>query len=562
MKWFLSQDPTKAILLLSAVLSAVVFLAGFIIGASLTAGGAISLVFLGVGLLLYRTRKQTRDIGVATALLGQAIAFTAVFQGHNWQVDTHMLFFALLACLIVLRSIPAILMATFITAAHHLSLSILMPALVFPGGELVENVARTALHAVIVLMETAVLIVTVLILKRLDKEASDKTADLEKTVVEANTARKEAENAHKAAEATRAQAEAAQGHAENLLREAKEAERMRIDAENERQALQSEAQQAAKQNTIEQTQVVDCIRQAMLSLKSGDLTTRIDQALPSSYRDIGLAFNDAIAALDATVGQVTSQTEDMQFQVREIAGATADLATRTERQAQMLSESSDGLKELTGVVSRTENTVREADVSAQAAESHAKSSEAVVHATSKAMKAIQADAEEISQIVKVIDEIAFQTNLLALNAGVEAARAGDAGRGFAVVASEVRGLAQRSSESASNIRSLIERSGQQVDKGSAKIEETVDALSGVLSSVVAITSRTGRIAEGAMEQTSGISELNSRVAQLDSTTQQNVAMFEETSAACARLQNAATVLQKLTQRFQVSKNKATLTKVA
>ncbi|NNL17973.1 MAG: hypothetical protein HKP37_04435, partial [Boseongicola sp.] len=213
---------------------------------------------------------------------------------------------------------------------------------------------------------------------------------------------------------------------------------------------------------------------------------------------------------------------------------------------------SEGLEELTRVVSRTESTVREADESAQTAESNAKSSESVVLATSQAMKAIQSEAEEISQIVKVIDEIAFQTNLLALNAGVEAARAGDTGRGFAVVASEVRSLAQRSSESATNIRGLIERSGQQVDMGSARINETVESLSGVLSAVVEITTKTGKIAEGARDQTIGISELNTRVAQLDTTTQQNAAMFEETSAACTSLEAAASVLQDLTRMFRVS----------
>ena len=562
MKRFLNQDPANVILLLATILCGTVPITSLVVGANLAVSSAIAFAFLVTGLFLSWSQMQARDIGAATALMGQAIAFTAAFQGHSWQIDTHMLFFALLACLIVLRSIPAILVATAITAVHHLSLSVFMPALVFPGSILIENLGRTALHALIVLMETAVLVAAVLILRRLDSEATQRNTDLEQTVAAANSAKEEAETARKAAEATRAEAETAQARAEALLQEAKDAERLRLDAENNQKTLQQEAEQAAQKTSLEQAQLVDSIRKAMQSLKTGDLTTRIGQDLPGAFGDIGLAFNDAITAIDRTVGEVTAQSEAMQTQIQEIAAATANLATRTERQAQMLRESSEGLEELTRVVARTEETVREADTSARTAESSAKSSEAVVSATSQAMRSIQSEAEEISQIVKVIDEIAFQTNLLALNAGVEAARAGDAGRGFAVVASEVRGLAQRSSESAANIRSLIERSGQQVDEGSAKIEETVQALSGVLSAVFDITAKTGRIAEGAQEQTAGISDLNQRVAQLDTTTQQNAAIFEETAAACNGLASTASVLQELTHKFHVSKPAAAAPKAA
>ena len=548
----LSRNPTQAVLALAGVLFAAVLVTALFVGGDVVIVGMIAGSFLGLGVAMYRGSDRLAEVGAATALIGQAIGLTAAFQGHPWQVDTHMVYFALLACLIVLRSIPAILMATVVTAVHHLSLSFFLPALVFPSGELMENLARTVFHAVIVLMETGVLVVTVVLLKRLDQEAQKQHAELTESVHRSQRAGEEAEKARQAAEAMQEQAKADQARTEQLLREAKEAEKLRVDAEAERLSAQEKTEQIVRATAEEQAEVVGRIRDAMHQLKGGDLTTRIDGQLPEAYRDVAVAFNEAVAALDATVGQVSVQAEDMQAQVLGIASATADLAKRTESQAQMLRESSEGLEELTRVVSKTEDTVKEADASAQSAQSSARSSETVVTETSKAMSAIQTEAEEISQIVKVIDEIAFQTNLLALNAGVEAARAGDAGRGFAVVASEVRALAQRSSESATNIRGLIERSGQQVEAGSAKIEETVGSLNAVLEAVLEITARTGKIAEGAQEQTSGISELNRKVAHLDNTTQQNAAMFEETSAACTSLQASAERLEALTRKFLIS----------
>lgn len=547
-----TQHPVKLLLALAMGLSVLILVGGIFAGQDVTVGGSVSGVFLLVGFALYRGGQLARDVGAATALIGQAIALTAMFQGHPWQIDMHMLFFALLASLIVLRSVPAILMATAVTAVHHLSFSVAFPTLVYPGGEMIEALSRTVLHAVIVLMETAVLVFTVLLVKRLEADMREHNAELKNTLEISNRARTEAEEARTSAEATRAASEDAKLKTEQLLAEAQQAEERRAIAEAERQVAEDAAQQAAQNNADEQALVGDALRHAILGLKNGDLTTRIDRELPGSYRDIGLAFNDAVAALDSAVCQVSMQSEEMQSQVLEIASAAADLAIRTERQAHMLRDSSESLGELTRVVAKTEDTVKEADTSAQSAQMSAKSSETVVAETSQAMATIQSEAEEISQIVKVIDEISFQTNLLALNAGVEAARAGEAGRGFAVVASEVRALAQRSSDSATMIRGMIERSDEQVQVGSAKIKETVEALNSVILAVLEITSRTEKIAGGAREQTSAISELNTKVADLDTTTQQNAAMFEETSAACSNLENAASFLRDLTRNFKVS----------
>jgi methyl-accepting chemotaxis protein len=168
-----------------------------------------------------------------------------------------------------------------------------------------------------------------------------------------------------------------------------------------------------------------------------------------------------------------------------------------------------------------------------------------------AMSEIEQSAQQISQIIGVIDEIAFQTNLLALNAGVEAARAGDAGRGFAVVASEVRALAQRSAEAAKEIKVLISSSTQQVGQGVHLVGETGEALQRIVGRVAEIDSLVGEIAASAQEQATGLAEVNGAVNQMDQVTQQNAAMVEESTAASHALANEAEALAGSVARFKI-----------
>ncbi len=166
------------------------------------------------------------------------------------------------------------------------------------------------------------------------------------------------------------------------------------------------------------------------------------------------------------------------------------------------------------------------------------------------MEMIEGSSKAISNIIGVIDDIAFQTNLLALNAGVEAARAGEAGRGFAVVASEVRALAQRSSEAAKEINDLITSSGQQVQRGVSLVHQAGSALTEIVSSVKNISDHVNAIASSAQEQSLGLAEINDAITELDKATQHNTAMVEETTAASQSLKNQAGLLSKTTSQFQ------------
>jgi methyl-accepting chemotaxis protein len=167
-----------------------------------------------------------------------------------------------------------------------------------------------------------------------------------------------------------------------------------------------------------------------------------------------------------------------------------------------------------------------------------------------AMSAIEDSAKRISQIIGVIDEIAFQTNLLALNAGVEAARAGEAGRGFAVVASEVRALAQRSSEAAKEIKTLINASSQQVESGVDLVSRTGDALRDIVTGVEQIVGLVAEISASTQEQATGLAQVNTAINQMDQVTQQNAAMVEESTAASQSLANEAGELAHLVSQFK------------
>jgi len=326
-----------------------------------------------------------------------------------------------------------------------------------------------------------------------------------------------------------------------------EAADAREKAEIERRRNQTATEAAAE----EQANVVSALAEGLERLSAGDLTYRLTQTFPNDYVKLQSDFNAAMAQLKDAMSVVVSNVSAIRSGSGEISHAADDLSRRTEQQAASLEETAAALDEITATVNKTASGARQASSVVQGARGDAETSGIVVRDAVEAMSAIERSAQQISQIIGVIDEIAFQTNLLALNAGVEAARAGDAGRGFAVVASEVRALAQRSAEAAKEIKTLISASTNQVASGVQLVGQTGEALQRIVGRVAEIDSLVSEIAASAQEQATGLQQVNTAVNQMDQVTQQNAAMVEQSTAASHSLSQEAESLASSVSRFRI-----------
>jgi len=329
-----------------------------------------------------------------------------------------------------------------------------------------------------------------------------------------------------------------------------EAAQQRLSAETE--AERQRNQQAADAAAREQAFVMENIATGLTKLAEGDLTYRVDAQFPPAYQRLQGDFNGAITQMEEAMRTIVHAANSIGAGSDEIASAADDLSRRSEQQAASLEETAAALDEITATVKRSSAGAVEASRVVTSTRSDAERSAVVVRGAVEAMNQIEKSSQSISQIIGVIDEIAFQTNLLALNAGVEAARAGDAGRGFAVVAQEVRALAQRSADAAKEIKTLISTSSQQVGQGVSMVGQTGEALQAIVGKVSEIDALVSEIAAGGAEQATGLNEVNAAVNQMDQTVQQNAAMVEQSTAASHALKGEANSLMQMIGRFQVS----------
>lgn len=369
-----------------------------------------------------------------------------------------------------------------------------------------------------------------------------------------------------ARETRRLEAEASAAQAERAARDLAEAERQAQAAAEaatgraEREALEranlAEREARALAETKRQTRVVTEIGDGLKRLAQGDLTRPItspaQNPFPSEYEALRLSYNDVLDRLSDVLGRVGDVAEAVRGNAAEINAAAGELSARAEGQAATLEQSAAALNELTESVRSTAARSSDAETVSREARDEAQSGVQVVKSAVDAMQRIEAGSGRINSIVTVIDDIAFQTNLLALNAGVEAARAGEAGRGFAVVASEVRSLAQRASDSAREIKALIEESATQVESGSDLVRRTGSSFEQLLARASRVAGLIGEIAVSASEQANGLDQINVAINRLDMVTQQNAAAAEETTAATHTLTEKSHELTEALSEFRIA----------
>lgn len=460
--------------------------AALAIGAPLLPATVGAGILGGIALLAGRLTSRLTDFILATAIMGQAMLLAAVFGGHAFQIDMHMMFFAALAIVSTIGRVSVLVWACVITAVHHLALTLLLPALVYPSVDLWMNVLRTGIHGAIVVIEGAVLAIAMV-------QRNDVMTEVERT-----SARLETES------------------------------RMAADAQAESVAAQARADE-----------VIARMRAALGGLAQRDMTCRIDDPFPAQYEVLRRDFNQTMENLRGAFRGVRDLTGAFLTESAELSRAVEGLSQRTEAQAQSLSEMTRTTSDLVEALGQTAKQASDAASSADDARSSAVRGGEVTERAIAAMRKIEDSSRQIAQIVDLIDDVSFQTNLLALNAGVEAARAGEAGKGFAVVAAEVRQLAHSTSGAAAGIRKLISDSSEQVETGADLVDSVGRHLEEIKALIARASDLSGAISTRNIAQSSAVTQLDGMVRDVDRDTQTTAHMGEELAERTQRMETAS-----------------------
>ncbi|WP_299423069.1 methyl-accepting chemotaxis protein [uncultured Shimia sp.] len=494
------QTGVKVLAIVAAVLGVTATTIAFMRSGQLVVVGASAGVFAALAFYAFRLGGNlAARLSVTVAVIGQIAVILAAMAGHAWQLDVHMVFFAALAMLTLMTCPASLLVGAGVTAVHHLALTFFWPSMVYPSVDLMENIGRTVLHAVVVIAETGILLTSVMTTLRQMNERNKEQAVLSETM------------------------------------EALKAEKTGIEAREKAQA-----------------DVVSTLHERLTRIANGNLDASINHSFDKSYEALRKSFNDAVSSLSGIITSVTSVSSQIEVDSRELAEVSNSVAHSTEKQAGALQGVTDAVEQIAdamnGAVEKAKSTQERFDHTRNMTSNGAE----VVRQAVSTMDEIEASSSQIDHVVTLIEDIAFQTNLLALNAGVEAARAGEAGAGFAIVASEVRELAHRSAEAAQNINKLISESNGHVTNGVALVRQVGEALEAILGDVNQVSGNVAEISDVSSEQAQSVEKIRGSMQTIGSETQANAARAEEASAATSSLDMAVDRLVDALAGFRVA----------
>ncbi len=516
------------------------------LGTWLAGGAMLALVATG---LFARTTLAFRLTAVSV-MMAEVVALLIAARGHPIQIDLHMAFFAGLALCALLYDIKAILLGTVLVAVHHLGLGLAVEELVFYGG---GSLGRVVLHAVLLVTEAIGLIGLTIITQRLlglaERNSEEAAREAEKVTQLASAAEAQRQSGDAAQRQMLERLDASFGH---VVKQAAAGDfSRRVAADFDEPVLNGLAGNVnALVDTVERG--LGETGAVLGALARTDLTQRVNGQYGGAFGQLKEDTNAVAETLARIVGQLRETSQQLRTATGEILSGANDLSERTTKQAATIEETSAAMEQLAVTVMDNAKRAEEASRKAEKVSHSAEAGGSVMAEANGAMERITTSSGKISNIIGLIDDIAFQTNLLALNASVEAARAGDAGKGFAVVAVEVRRLAQSAASASSEIKALIEQSAHEVSSGSRLVADAAEKLTAMLESVRENSTLLDSIARASREQASAIDEVNTAVRQMDEMTQHNAALVEQTNAAIEQTEAQASDLDRIVEQFALA----------
>ncbi|KFC71827.1 Methyl-accepting chemotaxis protein [Devosia sp. LC5] len=505
-----------------------------------------TLIALVAGLALFRHQPAFRYLAVSV-LMAQVMATLIAMRGHPQQVDMHMAFFAALAMCALLYDIKAILVGAALVALHHLGLGLFWSEMVFYGG---AGLDRVVLHAVILVAEALALVWMTRNTEILLQLANLKSDEAE---TEAATARQHAQTVKESLETSQTRAALMQtlqsgfGDVVDAAVAGDFSHRIVADFPDEdlnRLANAINLLLGTVERGVAETGMV------LTALADTDLTRRMDGDYRGAFAKLETDTNKVVDTLSELVNRLKGTSGSLRTATGEILSGANDLSERTIKQAATIEQTTAAIEQLSNAVLENAKRAETASSKAQAVSHTATEGGQVMDEANAAMAGIEASSARISNIIGLIDDIAFQTNLLALNASVEAARAGDAGKGFAVVAIEVRRLAQSAAGASAEVKQLIEASAEEVRGGTKLVGQAAEKLLDILAVAQESSSLIDSIAHANKQQSSALQEVTAAVRQMDEMTQHNAALVEQTNAAIEQTEAQAAELDTIIEVFR------------